>query len=240
MAVEIEFDEILLDPSLFNVGFATGGPEFANSNMRSPQTGIARVAVLRYDAPIIWNIDFEDVNHGDTPGGVDYFNKMWYGGFGSAYGFRVRVETDYSLNQENIATGDGSTTDFKLTKTYTRPGTSGHSYVRRIIKPVVSDHLSADSVTLYEPDGITNRVIEVPFVLEVNDVEVETGFTISNTTGDLHFDTAPTDGHQIVVSCQFDVPMTFWTNSIQQKADFPAEIRGIQAIELLPASLGIV
>jgi hypothetical protein len=238
MTVSLQFDEILLDPDLFNLGFATGGPEFANNNMRSPITGVTRVAVLRYDPQIIWAVDFQDISHPD-PKGLEYFNNIWYGGFGSAYGMRVRVETDHSVIDESIGTGNASATVFKLTKTYNRPGTSGHSYIRRIIKPVVSTHLGGGSVTLYQSDGSTARVIEVPFKIYLDGSNQTSGWTVDNTTGIVTFSSPPGNGIDISWDGQFDTPMQFWTNSFQQKADFPAEIKGLQMIEIMPASLGI-
>lgn len=185
MSVKIEFDEILLDGNFFGLGAAKGSPEFANSNIRSPISGLARVAILRYDALIVYNCEFNDV---DSPDGVEYLNQFWRGGFGSAYGFRVRLESDYFAESEVISTSDGTRNAFLLTKTYNRPGTTGHPDIRRIIKPVVSSSLSDDSVTLYEADGVTPRVIEDPiFRVYWDDVERTTGWKISNTTGTLTF-----------------------------------------------------
>ena len=243
MPVSLLFDEILLDPNMFVLAGATGGPEFANANMRSPNTGVSKVAVQRYDPQHVWSIDFADIA---TPAGINYFNQIWYGGFGSAYGLRVRMESDYFTTNEIIGAGDGSTEDFKLTKTYNRPGTTSHPYIRRIIKPVVSTNLynlgvAGGSVNLYQPDGVTARVIEVPFAPKVNNVPLANGtFTINNTTGDLHINTAPAIGAVISCDFQFDTPMQFWTNSVQQRADIPVEIKGIPMIEILPATLGIV
>lgn len=242
MSVDIKFSEILLDWRLFNLGFASGSPELANSNIRSPITGISKVAVLRHDPQIVWSVDFADVDHDDEAAGVDYFLKMWYGGWGSAYGFRVRNEWDHKFDNEVLAVGDGVLHDFKLTKEYEQPGTSDHPYSRRIIKPVVSTNLASGSVTLYEPDGTTPRVIKIPFVVGVDGVPLADGtYTIKNTTGDLHINVAPAAGKVVsIISGCFDVPMQFWTNSFQMKADFPAEVRGLQMIEILPATLGIV
>jgi hypothetical protein len=237
MAVEFFFDEVLLDPDFFNEGAAVGSPEFANNNMRSPQTGVARVAVLRFDAQLVYNINFADIRY---PEGIDYLAKFWLGGYGSAYGFRMRVEADFFVMDEVLGnTGSGGEQDFKLTRTYERQGTSGHPYIRRIIKPVVNTNLLTGNPTLYEPDGETERVIEVPFAVYLDDVALGEGdYTIDNTTGDLHL-TASVANKVVAVDMQYDTPMQFWMNSFQQKADHPAEASGFQLIEILPASLGI-
>lgn len=249
MSAILEFDEVILDPGLFNVGAATGGHEFANSNIRSPVTGVSRVAILRYDPALVWNVNFADVNY--DPGNpdnasLDYFNNIWLGGFGSAYGLRVRVEFDHKAIGEVIGAGNGSLQDFKLTKTYQRPGTTSHPYIRRIIKPVCNTKagpnpvfLSAGSVTLYEPNGTTPRVVEVPFKVFLDDAQQNSGWTINNTTGDLHFASPPGAGVSVSVDMQIDYPMQFWTNTYSMKAEFPGEVSGLQMIEVLPASLGI-
>ncbi len=246
MAIEFHFDEILLDPKLFNLGAASGGPEFANANLRSQQSGIATVAVIRFDPSLVWQCNFEDITF--EPGqpsteGMAYFNNMWYGGLGSAYGFRVKNHFDYFTEGEVLAEGDGVLTDFRLTKKYQRPGTTSHPYIRRIIKPVVSTHLSGGSVTLYEPDGSTARVIDIPFAVYLDSgsgpVAQTTGFTIDNTTGILHFTSPPGMGVFVSVDFQFDVPMQFFQNNVNMTWDFPGTAKGIAIIEILPESLGI-
>lgn len=251
MSVDIHFDEILLDGRLFNLGFATGSPEFANSNIRSPISGFAKVEVLAYDPSILWSVDFADVDHDDAAAGVDYFLKIWYGGWGSAYGFRVRNEWDHKFDNEVLAVGDGIIKDFKLTKEYERPGTSDHPHSRRIIKPVVNTNLASSgsgpnptfgSVSLCEPNGTTPRVIEIPFVVGVDGAPLADGaYTIKNTTGDLHINTAPAAGKVVsIISGCFDTPFQFWTNAFQMRADFPAEVRGLQMREIMPITLGIL
>lgn len=189
MAVQIFFDEILLSSDLFSLGDATGSPEFANTNIRAPGTGAMAVELVRYDPQHLWQMDFKMLTQGEgaTVDQLDYFLKFWYGGFGSLYGFRVRIEWDHLANLEVIATGDGLTCDFFLTRTYNRPGTTSHPYIRRIIKPVVITNLSTDSVTLTEADGITTRIVEQAFQVFLDGVEVTTGWKISNVSGKLSF-----------------------------------------------------
>jgi hypothetical protein len=241
----LSFDEILLDPDFFNVGAVTGSPEFANSNIRSQQSGVTKVDIMRFDASLVWQADFKDISHPD-PKGLEYFNNVWYGGYGSAYGLRVRVEADHLVEDELLGEGDNSTKIWRLTKTYRRPGTGNdnqspdHANVRRIIKPVYNGPNNTSGIILYEPDGITERVPEVPFKIFLDETDTNgVGWTIDNTTGIITFTTAPLLNQIVSWSGQFDVPMQFWVNTFQQVADFPAEVSGLYMIEILPATLGI-
>src|SRR5205807_1329497 len=181
MSVQLLFDEVLLDPSLLTVGGAEGGPEYANTLARSPLTGIMKVNVPRQDPQHVWQCDYKMVTPSEGGGSsneMDYFNQFWYGGSGSAYGFRVRVETDHLLLLEVLGTSDGTTASktWKVTKKYNRPGTTSHPYYRYLCKPVATANLSGDSVTLYEPDGGTARVVESAFKVYFGNVEQTTGW----------------------------------------------------------------
>src|SRR5205807_1249331 len=196
--------------------------------------------VPRQDPQHVWQCDYKMVTPSEGGGSsneMDYFNQFWYGGSGSAYGFRVRVETDHLLLLEVLGTSDGTTASktWKVTKKYNRPGTTSHPYYRYLCKPVATANLSGDSVTLYEPDGGTARVVESAFKVYFGNVEQTTGWTISNTTGILTFTVAPPNGTVVKVSGQFDTPMRFFVNRFAQKADFPAEIHGLQMVEIMPA-----
>src|SRR5262245_8417052 len=148
------FDEVLFDPEIISAG-GGGSPEFANTIIRNPATGVYQVNVNRYDPVEVWTIDLFILDQNDR----DYVNRFWRGGFGSAYGFRVVVPSEFKMVDEVIGTGNGSQTAFNITRTYTRPGTTGHSYIRRITKPVATTLLTGGSATLYEPDGVTPRVV---------------------------------------------------------------------------------
>lgn len=245
MPVNLLFDEILLDPGLFTLGDAYGSAELANTMARSPSTGVTKVNITRYDPQHIWQMDFKMLtpSQGGGTDEMDYFNNIWYGGWGSAYGFRVRVETDHLVSGELLGVSDGTIASrtWKLTKTYNRPGTTGHPYIRRIIKPVTNVN-NTSGVTLKEPNGATNRVVERAFEVLFNGINTlgGSGWTIDNTTGVLTLAATPAAGVAVGWNGQFDTPMQFFSNSYQQRADFPAEIRGMQLIEILPATLGIV
>lgn len=237
------FDEILFDSNIISAG-GGGSPEFANTMIRNPATGIYKINVNRYDPAEVWTIDLNLLDDDDRA----YVSRFWRGGFGSAYGFRVVIPSDFKAVAEVIATANGSQTVFPLYKAYNRPGTTGHSYTRRIVKPVVSTNLTSGSATLYEPDGVTARVIPrttapgigQAFQVFKNGVNQVSGWTVKNTTGEITFSVAPSNGTIISWSGEFDVPMRFLQNSFQQKVDVSSDITGLQLCEILPAELGIV
>jgi uncharacterized protein (TIGR02217 family) len=117
---------------------------------------------------------------------------------GAANGFRYKDWWDYHSHPTDPtyktaqgtadqdcypATGDGSNRFFQLIKKYTD---SGVTHTRTISKPVTG----------------TTRVW-------VNGVEATSGWTINVTTGIITFTSAPTAGHTVKASFEFDVPVRF-------------------------------
>jgi hypothetical protein len=236
------FDEVLLDPDIFTAGGATGGPQYANTIIKNPQTGVYKVNVGRYDFTQVWDLQVGLM----TGAKLDYFMEFWGGGFGSAYGFRVVIVSDFYVIDEVLGTGNGVQTVFPLVKSYSRPGAS-HSYVRRIIKPVVNALVSPAQV-LYEPNGVTTRAIPtvrgigkgVPAFTVKKDGVTTTAYTVNNTQGVVTFTTAPANGVVVTASFEFDTPMRFLQNSFQLKPDIASDIQGLQLCEILPSELNIV
>jgi len=236
------FDEILLNPNIFSAGGALGGPQFANTHIKNPATGIYKVNVNRYDPQQVWDFNTDLL----TAAELDYFIEFWGGGHGSAYGFRCLILSDFYVIDEVIGTGDGSQTVFPLYRTYKRPGAS-HTYIRRIIKPVVNALLGGGGVTLYEANGVTTRAIpsvrgsalSVPAFTVKKDGVTTTAYTVDNTTGKITFSAAPANGVVVSWSGEYDTPMRFMQNSFQLKPDTSSDIQGLQLCEILPAELGI-
>jgi hypothetical protein len=238
----ILFDEILFDSLLLTEESAIGSPEYANTMIRNPATGIYKVNVTRYDFQHVWNINTNLLGASE----LDYFNEFWAGGFGSAYGFRIRIISDFYMIDEVIGTGNGVQTVFPIIRTYTRPGAS-HNYQRRIIKPVVVPSPLGSSVALFEANGVTPRVIPstlgaalgVPaFTVKLNNTPA-TAYTVNNTTGVITMTSAPGNGVSVKVSCEYDTPVRFMNNSFQQKPGVTSDVGGLQLVEILPAELGI-
>jgi hypothetical protein len=244
MAVVTLFDEILLDPDLFTAGGATGGPEYANTIIKNPSTGIFKTNVNRLDFQQVWTFSTDLL----TSTQLDYFMRFWGGGYGSAYGFRCVIVSDFYVIDQVIGTGNGVQTIFPLVKTYLRPGAS-HSYSRRIIKPVVNALLAGGNPTLFEPNGSTTRAIPtvrgaglgVPaFGVKKAGVLQGSGYTINNTSGVVTFSVAPTAGQSVTWSGEFDTPARFLQNSFQVKPDVSSDIQGMTICEILPSELAIV
>jgi uncharacterized protein (TIGR02217 family) len=136
---------------------------------------------------------------------------------GRLYGFRfkdfadfkscVPNETATTLDQ-NIGTGDGSTTQFQLIKTYT---SGPSSWVRTINKPVAG----------------TMRIA-------IAGVEQTSGITIDDTTGLIAFDSPPAAAAAITAGYEFDTPVRFDTDSLSiNLSNFAAgEIPSIPLVEI--------
>jgi len=307
MAIADIFQEVLFWQNLITAQSATGSPEFANTMIKNPATGVYKINITRLDPILVLTLDLTQIDTVE----LEYFNQFWYGGWGSAYGFRLHWPGDFYVINENIGTGDGTTKVFKLTKGYTRPG-SGVTYSRRIIKPVVNSRLAvvsttlgttiaagvrtvtpasmvgiyvgivlniggtaeavtvsavapttftatfvnahnlADAVTggsvsLYEYDETTPRIIPTPdgsrlsipaFTMLVNGSPT-TNYIVDNTAGVVIFNSAPLNGQPVAWSGEFDHPVRFLANSYQGKIDVSSEVTGIQFSEILGAELGI-
>jgi len=114
---------------------------------------------------------------------------------GAVHGFRFKDWSDYTsasdgvsaaaITDQTIGTGDGVTTTFQLTKTYTSGATTR---TRTIEKPV-------SGTVLVEVDGVA----------QTEGVD----FTFNTTTGLITFTTVPGIGLTIKAGFQFDVPVRF-------------------------------
>lgn len=165
-----------------------GGPERRNdivslSNGRESRNARWRYSKRRYDA----GTGMRSVD--DLYALIAFFEARQ----GSLYGFRFEDPLDHSsavygadidVNDQVIATGDGTTTTFQLIKNYTD---IGGTYQRPIEKPVAdSVRISLNGVELVSPD-----------------------MTVDHTSGEITFSVAPADGAIISAGYQFDVPVRF-------------------------------
>lgn len=117
---------------------------------------------------------------------------------GMLHGFRWKDKFDWkscapkqtpAYSDQEIGTGDGTTTTFQLVKVY---GSAYSPYTRDIKKPVL------------------NTV-----KIGVNGSQVMSGWSVNYTTGIVTFNTAPTAGHKITAGYEFDVPVRFDTDYLQ-------------------------
>lgn len=131
-----------------------------------------------------------DVSHAiKDKADMDDLRAWFYAMYGRAYGFRFKDWGDYELTAEQIGTGDGVTTVYPITKTYT---VGANSYVRRIFKPIAAG-------LVVKVNGVTQTLT--------------THYTVNTTTGVITFVTPPTSTHAITVDGEFDVPVRFDTDA---------------------------
>lgn len=136
----------------------------------------------RYDAALGVR-DLDDLN-----AIIDF----WEARYGQLYGFRWKDWSEYKScrptrarqpTDQPVATGDGETTVFQLTKTYASGPTA---YVRPIRKPVAGT-----------------------LAIAIDAVPVLSGWSVDTTTGLVTFAAAPADGAAITAGYEFDVPVRF-------------------------------
>jgi len=126
---------------------------------------------------------------------------------GMAIGFRFKDWSDYSATSQILGTGDDSTTEFQLIKTYI----SGTAYSRTITKPV------SGSLSIY-----------------IDNIET-TDYIINSTTGIITFNTAPLNTQEIKADFEFDVPVRFNNDNLEISMDSlnSGKVKEIELIELI-------
>jgi uncharacterized protein (TIGR02217 family) len=158
---------------------ASGGPTF-KSTVFETNTGLEqrRSAWTRAKHKYDFSLGIRDMADMDT------VREFFVGIRGRKNSFRFKDWNDFELTNENIGTGDGSETEFQITKTYT---TGSLTYVRTIKKPVVGISVFVDSVLQ----------------------TITTDYTIDTTTGIITFVAPPGNTLAVTVTGEFDVPVRF-------------------------------
>jgi len=119
--------------------------------------------------------------------------------YGQMFGFRWKDWSDYKSaipsaeidrGDQQIALGDGVTTQFQLVKTY-RSG--GHIYACPITKPVAGSVIVA---------------------VEQDDIKESVDYTIDDSTGLITFFDAPDPDTRVFAGYEFDVPVRFDSDSL--------------------------
>jgi uncharacterized protein (TIGR02217 family) len=132
---------------------------------------------------------------------------------GKAFSFRFKDWGDFEATDENFGTGDGSTTQFPLKKTY-----SSFSDVPAVVRSYVR------LIKLPRTSGLVIKDNGTPTVL----------YTLL-AGGIIQFNSAPANGHALTWTGEFDVPVRFDVDAIKatmEQADF-GSIRGIRLVEVL-------
>lgn len=167
-----------------------GGPTFYNVIQEAISGQEQRVRVWA-KCRGRWECGYSILDTEETSGIFREVIALFRAHFGSLHPFPFKDWGDYQLTNEQIGTGDGSDTTFQIIKTYDpsqlilgSPGS--RTYVRDIYLP--------RSGLVVKVNGVTQTLT--------------THYTI-DPTGDITFLSAPTNGHAITVTGEFDVPVRF-------------------------------
>jgi uncharacterized protein (TIGR02217 family) len=166
---------------------SVGGPAY-HTDIITTESGIEKRNIAWVNARARYN-----VAHGvKTQAQLDALIAFFRARKGRAYGFRFKDWADYTLNDEVIGVGDGSTHDFPITKTYQSGSTNEK---RRITRPLGSTLIITRGASI-----------------------VTSGFTLQDL-GIIHFTSAPSSGQTISVTGEFDVPVRFDTDQFSASLD---------------------
>ena len=174
-------------PSEISYG-AQGGPAF-NTTVVTLKSGRETANQNWSEARIKWDVSTA-VKQRDE---LDQLLAFFRGRKGRLHAFRFKDWSDYIVENEVIAIGDGTETAFQLIKTY---DDSLVETVRIISKPVPN----------------TVRIF-----LDGN--ELGSGWTVDTTTGIVTFNTAPANGEEITATFEFDIPARFESDELKVSID---------------------
>lgn len=213
------FNEVLLD--VCYSAQARGGPEFSTAIVSAP-SGFRQRNINRADHIGRWAINYDLLDEAALRELYDFFVAHR----GMAYGFRFLVPEFHEIadaDAHRFGVGNGVTTTFNLS---TRHVVGGLTYEHRITKPMAGG-LS------YVSGANTIKIFK-------DDVLVESGVTISSTTGTVVFSAAPANNVVLTWSGTFHVPVTFDRDTFEGQVDIgDVSSFGIGLIEMLPTELGL-
>lgn len=153
------------------------------------------------------------VDAGEVLSAIDNIITMHFVTRGGRDGFLFRDPADFYAEDEVIGTGDGSTTTFQLTKTYTN---AGGSYVRTVKRPIAGTlTVSVNGVVVGESGG----------------------WSLNTTTGVLTFDTAPGNGLAVEATFQFLKAVAFERDDLGvevQRIDVDDISQSLMAVPAMP------
>lgn len=171
---------------------ATGGPEFSTAITKT-QGGFEQ-RNINWQKPLgSWDISTGIKSKAD----MDAIKAFFINRFGRAHGFRFKDWLDYQGVGQNLGNGNGTKTQFQLTKTYVN---GSFTHVRDIKKPVTG------TVKIY-----------------LNGVLQASGYTLNTTTGMVTFSSAPSSGVVVSADFEFDVPVRFDIDKIAARIDGPGQ-----------------
>lgn len=188
-------------PTDINYGSA-GGPEFNTEVIELGGGHEKRNQNWEYPRER-WNVAYGIKDESLLRLLIDFF----YARRGRAIGFRFKNHDDYSVTDQELGDGDGSTDEFQLIKTYS---SGGETFDRKITKPV------AGTVTVY-----------------IDSEEQVADWDVDTTTGIITFGTPPSSGEVITADFEFDVPVRFDTDYLPVNLDtYMARSANVPVVEL--------
>lgn len=211
------YDDLLFPPAI-SYG-ATGGPGFGNVVQSTP-SGLRAVIQRQAEGLGRWDISldrppkemselqaFARITHGSLHG----FRLIDFNDFTSAPDGLTTVSSSDSTHRHAIGTGDGTTTRFPISKTYTF---GSRSISRRLRKPMRLSE--ATEAADYFESGPPTAASSMHFVWQDGTLKtLSTHYSIDYETGEAVFVTAPTSGHVVEWAGYFCVPVRFSPESDQ-------------------------
>lgn len=212
----MSFDEVRL-PTIITWGFS-GGAEY-NTDVIVLSSGFEKRNVNWEDARYRYTIAYTIKNQDELNELIAFFRARK----GKARGFRFLDLGDYKLDNGQIAVADGVEAVFQIIKTY--PGSSDVRELKKIITQSDSDSIATDHAST-----ALIFAVKVNAVLQTESVD----YTIDRNTGIITFTAPPADTLPITVTCEFDTPARFDTDSmianIQSLNNYSWE--GVQIVEI--------
>ena len=170
---------------------SSGGPGFRTS-IFTVDSGVATAQAEWDRMRARYTVEFDFATGAD----IDEIEDFFYGMRGQAIGFRFKDWSDYQINKQVMAVGDGTTRSFQIFKRYE----SGGFHFDRIIKKPIRESIR----------GLT---------LDGEEQLLRHHYNINNTTGELIFDVAPPPGAIVEIEyLEFDVPVRFATDQLSVEA----------------------
>ena len=226
----VVFDETAIlnnisDGGIIDYNAISGGPEGSTTIVTSPFSGVSQRNVNRLDRLRRYSINTALL----TQQQLNNLRQFWECRDAYARGFLMRDMTEFWASADGspqtpiatptvFGTGDGSTVNFGLYKTYS---SGGVTRTRRIIKPI------SGTVSIYK-----NAVLQT----------LTTHYTIDHTTGIVTFVTAPGNGLSLTWSGRFFTPVRFETdvfNAEMSDALTGLSYQGLPMLEIPPAEFSL-
>ena len=182
---------------------ASGGGQFSTIVMASASGSEQRIA--QWTNPRYrWTVDYNPVTQATLDGLIDFFVARQ----GRARGFRFKDWTDFEI----LSTSDGITlaltsTTFQVQKQYISGSITRHRKIRKIV---------TGTITVFKADGTTPA--------DANTIDLDTGIITFQGGAPIYVPT---------VTCEFDVPVRFDTDSMVITNPGGGEARGWQGVSVV-------